>query len=125
MMFNKTLYEIAYQKLKSKPGNMTQGITSTTLDGFSIEVIEDIVLKMKDNSFKFSPGRRVMIPKPSGGERPLTVAPPRDKIVQEVMRMILEVIYEPSFSDNSHGFRAFKSCHTAMKQIFTTFGVAS
>ena len=123
MMYNKTLYEIAYQKLKSKPGNMTQGITP--LDGFSIEVIDDIIRKMRNESFQFSPGRRVMIPKASGGERPLTVAPPRDKIVQEVMRMILEVIYEPGFSNNSHGFRPLRSCHTAMKQIFTTFGVAS
>lgn len=125
LMYNKTLYEIAYQNLKSKPGNMTPGITPTTLDGFSTEVIDDIIDKMRNDSFQFTPGRRVMIPKASGGERPLTVAPPRDKIVQEVMRMILEVIYEPGFSNNSHGFRPFKSCHTALKQIFLTFGVAS
>jgi group II intron reverse transcriptase/maturase len=125
LMYNKTLYEIAYQNLKSKPGDMTPGITPTTLDGFSSEVISDIINEMKKDSFQFTPGRRVMIPKASGGERPLTVAPPRDKIVQEVMRMILEVIYEPVFSSNSHGFRPFKSCHTALKQIFQTFGVAS
>ena len=123
LMYNKTLYEVAYQNLKSKPGNMTPGITPTTLDGFSSEAIDDIISKMRDDSFQFTPGRRVMIPKASGGERPLTVA--RDKIVQEVMRMILEVIYEPGFSNNSHGFRPFRSCHTALKQVFLTFGVAS
>lgn len=104
---------------------MTPGITPTTLDGFSIEVIEEIIEKLKDESFSFSPGRRVMIPKASGGQRPLTVAPPRDKIVQEVMRMILEAIFESSFSPNSHGFRPGKGCHSALRQIFTTFGVAS
>ena len=126
LMYNKNLYEIAYNKLKSKPGNMTPGIIPTTLDGFSSEVIQEIILNMKNGTFKFKPRRRVQIPKASGiGSRPLTVAPPRDKIVQEVMRMILELIYEPNFSPNSHGFRANKSCHSAIKQIFTTFGVAT
>ena len=124
-MYNKTLYELAYFKLKSNPGNMTPGIVPTTLDGFSEEVIQDIINSLKNDTFKFSPGRRVQIPKASGGKRPLTVAPPRDKIVQEVMRMLLEAIYESSFSPNSHGFRANMSCHTALRQIFTTFGVAT
>lgn len=124
-MYNERLYEIAYDNLKSKPGNMTQGIIPTTLDGFSSEVIHGIIEELKEESFKFKPGRRVMIPKASGGERPLTVAPPRDKIVQEVMRMILEVIFESDFSQNSHGFRPNKSCHTALRQLYTTFGVAT
>lgn len=125
MMYNTKLYEMAYNNLKSNPGNMTPGITPTTLDGFSAEAIQEIIEKLRDDSFQFKPGRRVMITKASGGEIPLTVAPPRDKIVQEVMRMILEVIFEPSFSPNSHGFRSEKSCHTALKQIFTTFGSAT
>lgn len=125
LMFNERLFEIAYENLKSKPGNMTPGIIPTTLDGFSIEVIQGIIKELKGESFKFKPGRRVRIPKASGGERPLTVAPPRDKIVQEVMRMILEAIFESSFSENSHGFRPNKSCHTALRQIFTKFGVAT
>lgn len=90
-----------------------------------MEVIERIIEKLKDNSFKFCPGRRVEIPKASGGTRPLTIAPPRDKLVQEVMRMILEVIFEPTFSDNSHGFRPGRSCHTALKKIKERFGVAT
>ena len=124
-MFNAKLFEIAYNRLKSKPGNMTPGITPTTLDGFSLKIINEIIEKLKDESFRFSPGRRVSIPKASGGLRPLTVASPRDKIVQEVMRMILEAIFEPRFSPHSHGFRPGRGCHTALKQIFTTFGVAS
>lgn len=125
LMYIPALYEKAYYKIKSKPGNMTPGITPTTLDGFSSEVISDLIRKLKDESFQFSPGRRVSIPKSSGGSRPLTIAPPRDKIVQEVMRMILAAIFEPSFSPNSHGFRSGRSCHSALKQVFTTFGVAS
>jgi group II intron reverse transcriptase/maturase len=125
LMYNEQLYEIAYHKLKSNPGNMTPGINPTTLDGMSSEVLRKIIASLKDDSFQFSPSRRVNIPKSGGGTRPLTVAPPRDKIVQEVMRMILEAIFEPIFSDNSHGFRAKRSCHTALKQIKGQFGAAS
>jgi retron-type reverse transcriptase len=55
-------------------------------------------LSQNSGTFQFKPGRRIMIPKSKGGERPLTIAPPRDKLVQEVMRMILEIIFEPTFS---------------------------
>jgi retron-type reverse transcriptase len=81
---------------------------------------------MKDNSFQFKPGRRIMIPKSDGvSKRPLTIAPPRDKVVQEVMRMLLEAIFEPTFSNNSHGFRPNRGCHTALRQIKTQFVGAS
>lgn len=81
---------------------------------------------MKDGSFQFKTGRRIQIPKAgSRSTRPLTIAPPRDKIVQEVMRMILEVIFEPTFSSSSHGFRPNRSCHTALRQVKTQFGAAT
>lgn len=125
LMYDPILFEIAYEKLRSKPGKMTRGISPTTLDGMSMEVINEIISKLKENSFKFSPGRRVEIPKGSGGKRSLTIAPPRDKIVQEVMRMILEAIFEPTFSDQSHGFRPNRSCHTALKEVKEKYGVAT
>lgn len=125
LMYNEKLYEVAYKKLKSKPGNMTPGADQTTLDGVSQSTFRDIIKSLKDGSFQFSPGRKVNIPKSHGGTRTLTIASPRDKIVQEVMRMILEVIFEPTFSDNSHGFRINRSCHTALKQIKGEFGGAS
>lgn len=104
LLFDKEMFYVAYQKLKSKPGNMTQGILPTTLDGMSEEVVERIVNSLKDGTFKFQPGRRIHIPKANGGKRPLTIAPPRDKLVQECIRMILEAIYEPSFKESSRGF---------------------
>ena len=75
--------QLAYDNLKSKPGSMTPGLNPETLDGISIEALEELRKRLKDESFQFRPGRRVQIPKASGGTRPLTVAPPRDKIVQE------------------------------------------
>lgn len=121
LMFKEDLYIAAYEKIKSKPGNMTAGVDGTTLDEFSISTIRNIIDKMKNESFSFRGARRVLIPKANGKTRPLSVAPPTDKVVQEVMRMILEAIYEPTFSNNSHGFRAGKSCHTALKQIRDTW----
>lgn len=117
LMFKEDLYIAAYEKIKSKPGNMTAGADGTTLDEFSIRTIRNIIDKMEDESFSFRGARRVLIPKANGKTRALSVAPPTDKVVQEVMRMILEAIFEPTFSDNSHGFRSGRSCHTALKQI--------
>lgn len=124
LLYDKELYYTAYYKLKSKPGNMTPGINPTTLDGLSEEIIEEIIESLKNGTFKFNPGRRVMIPKDSGGKRPLTIAPPRDKLVQECIRMILEAIYEPSFSEYSHGFRPNRSCHTALRALRQKFVMA-
>lgn len=121
-MMNERMFEIAYYKLKSNPGNMTPGMNPTTLDGISSTVYKEIIKALKDESFQFEPGRRVNIPKSSGeGSRPLTVAPPRDKLVQELMRMILEAIFEPTFLDFSHGFRPKKGCHSALRQVKTQF----
>jgi group II intron reverse transcriptase/maturase len=111
------LLEIAYNNIKSNPGNMTPGIASETLDGFSHEALTRISNQLKNESFEFKPGRRVNILKENQGIRTLTMAPPRDKIVQEAMKIILEIIYEPHFSDSSHGFRPRKSCHSALKYL--------
>lgn len=125
LLYDKNLFLMAYNKLKSNPGNMTPGIQPTTLDGMSNEVIDGIIGSLKTGEFKFQPGRRVQIPKSNGKMRPLTIAPPRDKLVQECIRMILAAIFEPSFSETSHGFRNGKSCHTALKTISQKFGMAS
>lgn len=110
--------KLAYEKLKSKPGMMTQSVNRETLDGISIDALENISRSLKDGSFAFKPGRRIYIPKASGtGTRPLTIRPPRDKIVQEAIRTILEAVFEPNFSSSSHGFRPTKSCHTALRQV--------
>lgn len=124
LLYDKRLFYVAYDKLKSKPGNMTPGIVPTTLDGMSEEVISGIIEEINNRSFEFRPGRRVHIPKANGKTRPLTIAPPRDKLVQEGIRMILEAIYEPSFSQNSHGFRPNRSCHSALKMFNQKFRVA-
>jgi nicotine oxidoreductase len=121
-ILNSTFYLAAYEKLKSKPGSMTPGINPSTLDGMSLDEIKEIINSLRDESFKFFPGRLKNISKGKGlGTRPLVVGNPRDKLVQEVIRMVLEAIYEPLFHDNSHGFRPNRSCHSALRTIFTEF----
>jgi len=120
-MLDKNLFLIAYNKLKSKSGNMTPVISPETLDGMSNEVLDKIIDRLRSGKFQFSPSRRVYIQKKDGSKIPLSVGNPRDKIVQEVMRMILEAIYEPRFLDTSHGFRPKRGCHTALRTIFSRF----
>lgn len=113
-MYKKELYLKAYDKLKSKPGNMTTALYPETVDGISNQFFEEVINSMLNRSFKFKPIRRIMILKNLGGERPLTIASPRDKIVLECIRIILEKIFEPTFKESSHGFRIGHSCHTAL-----------
>ena len=120
-LLSPTMYQAAYYKIRSKPGSMTPGITPATLDGISMDEINKIIDSLKSEKFKFTPGRRIYIPKKSGKLRPLTIGNPRDKLVQEVIRMVLEAIYDPLFLATSHGFRKGYSCHTALRSIFTGF----
>ena len=121
LMYKEDLYIVAYERMKSKPGNMTAGTDKETLDGFSLETIRAIIHEMRTEQFQFKPVRTTFIPKANGKMRKLGIPCVRDKVVQEVMHMILEAIYDsphgPYFSDTSHGFRPSRSCHTALREI--------
>mgnify|MGYP001158130608 CR=1 FL=1 len=117
LLYSHELYVIAYERIKSKAGNMTAGSDGTTIDGFSNDAIYNIIDSMRNQSYRFNPAKRVEIPKANGKKRPLGIAPPRDKIVQEIIKTILEAIYEPRFSKDSHGFRENLGCHTALKEF--------
>lgn len=117
LLYNPSLYVMAYERLKSKPGNMTHGIDGQTLDGFSLETIQATIELMRTEQYQPTPVRRTYIPKAPGKWRPLGVPSPRDKVIQECVRLILEAMYEPIFSDHSHGFRPGRSCHTALESL--------
>lgn len=92
LMLDYDLHVVAYQKIKANQGNMTPGVDNETLDGISEESIRETISRLKDHSFKFRPSRREYIPKANGKLRPLGIPSPRDKVVQQVMVMILEAI---------------------------------
>jgi len=117
LMENPSLWEIAYANIYSNKGAMTKGISNVTLDGFSDERAVNIINLLKDGRYKFKPSKRVYIPKANGKLRPLGIPSGDDKLVQEVTRSILEEIYEPVFSESSHGFRPKRSCHTALRYL--------
>lgn len=121
-LYNPEFYLLAYQNIATSQGSMTAGADGRTLDGMSMERIERIIAKINDHSYQPNPARRVYIAKKnSKKKRPLGIPSTDDKLIQEVIRMILEAIYEPTFSNNSHGFRPKRSCHTALKEVVTLF----
>jgi group II intron reverse transcriptase/maturase len=120
-LFNPALYLRAYGRIYRRDGAMTPGVTSETVDGMSREKIDTIVADLRAERYRWSPVRRVEIPKRNGKLRPLGLPTWRDKLLQEVVRSILDAYFEPQFSDISHGFRPGRGCHTALTAIANTW----
>jgi group II intron reverse transcriptase/maturase len=117
-LYNRKLYLRAYSNLYSNAGAMTPGTTDETVDAMSQAKMDAIIESLRDETFRWTPVRRVYIPKRDGkSKRPLGIPVWKDKFVQEVIRMLLEAYYEPRFSDHSHGFRPGRGCHTALQEI--------
>ena len=114
---NPILWHEAYANIYANEGAITKGVNEITLDGFSQQRVMSIIARLKDGSYRFHPVRRTYVPKKNGKKRPLGISSGDDKLVQEVVRIILERIYEPVFDDHSHGFRSGRSPHTALEQI--------
>ena len=119
--FNPDFYMRAYQSLQSKQGNHSPGVDNQTIDGFSQKTIQTLITQLKAECYHPKPNRRKHIPKKRNKTqtRPLGIPCFNDKVVQEIIREILEVIYEPFFCETSHGFRPNHSCQTALYQIKT------
>jgi len=120
-LFNPQLYLLAYGRLYSNKGAMTPGVTAETVDGMSLGKIDRIIDALRHERYRFSPAKRIYIPKKSGKLRPLGLPPWSDKLVGEVVRLLLEAYYEPTFSDRSHGFRPGRGCHTALREVANTW----
>lgn len=113
---------LAYETIKSNPGNMSPGVDEISLDGLDLKYLENTRKKLRKGEYQFPAARRVMIPKPGKDEkRPLTVASPRDKIVQKAMQQVMEIEYDKIFLPTSHGFRPNKGVHTALQHVEAKF----
>jgi len=115
--YNPDMYLRAYAKLYKNKGAMTPGTTGETVDGMSLPRIERVIETIRNEKWKWPPVRRVYIDKPKGGKRPLGIPDWSPKVIQEIVRTILEAYYEPQFSDHSHGFRPNRGCQTALTEI--------
>ena len=120
-LFNPQLYLLAYGRIYANKGAMTPGATGETADGMSLGKIGRIIDALRHERYRFSPVKRVYIPKKNGKLRPLGLPPWSDKLVGEVVRLLLEAYYEPQFSDRSHGFRPGRGCHTALREVANTW----
>jgi group II intron reverse transcriptase/maturase len=121
LMENELLWFEAYARIYANKGALTKGVNNNTLDGFSTERVAALRAQLRSGTYRPKPTRRVFIPKANGKKRPLGLPTGDDKLVQEVVRILLERIYEPIFSEDSHGFRPARSTHTALQQIDDTW----
>ncbi len=116
-LYNPQLYLLAYGRLYSNDGALTPGVTGETVDGMALEKITIIIDALRSERFRWTPVKRVFIPKKNGKLRPLGLPTWSNKLVQEVIRLLLEAYYDVQFSDHSHGFRPHRGCHTALQEV--------
>lgn len=121
LMYNENLYATAYQNIAPNTGNCTKGADGQSIDGMSVKRIHNLIDRLKDESYRPYPAKRVYIPKKNAKKRPIGIPAFDDKLVQEVIKMVLEAIYEGHFEKCSHGFRPHRSCHTALASISEGF----
>ena len=116
-LFNRDLFLRAYGRIYRNDGAMTPGATPETVDAMSLEKIDAIIGVLRQERYRWTPVRRTYIPKKSGKLRPLGIPTWSDKLLQEVVRSLLNAYYEPQFSPHSHGFRPHRGCHTALGEV--------
>nr|WP_206458317.1 reverse transcriptase domain-containing protein [Anaerovorax sp. IOR16] len=120
-LYNRDFYLLAYQNIYANEGNMTKGTDGKTIDAMSLKRIDKLIESLKSERYQPNPSRRTYIPKKNGKMRPLGIPSFDDKLIQEIIRMMLQAIYEGYFEKSSHGFRPKKSCHTALDSIQKSF----
>ncbi len=120
-LFNPQLYLLAYGRIYSNKGAMTPGADAETADGMTLGKIERIIDALRHERYRFKPVRRLYIPKKDGKQRPLGLPSWSDKLLGEVVRLLLEAYYEPQFSEHSHGYRPRRGCHTALREVARTW----
>jgi group II intron reverse transcriptase/maturase len=118
LLFNRTLYLLAYGKIARNHGALTPGATPETADGMTLAKIDAIIEAVRFERYRWTPARRTYVPKANGKRRPLGLPSWSDKLLQEVLRLILDAYYDPQFSAHSHGFRRNRGCHTALQEVY-------
>lgn len=106
---------LAYKKVKKNGGAPgIDGMTVEEMLPYLKEHREEIVMAIRNGKYKPKPVRRIEIPKPDGGVRMLGVPTVIDRMIQQAIVLVLQPIFEPTFSDSSFGFRPGRSAHHAI-----------
>lgn len=122
LLFNRELYLTAYGRIYRNAGAMTKGATEETVDAMLLQKIDALIDAIRQEYYRWTPVRRVYIEKKHPmKKRPLGIPSWSDKLLQEVIRLILEAYYEPGFCPQSHGFRPERGCHTDLREIYQTW----
>src|SRR5581483_3078871 len=119
-LFNPDFYQLAYSTIYAKEGEMTRGVGEETIDGLSPRKVEEIIAQLRQEIYSPHPVKRASIPSRNGTLRPPGIPPLQDRLVQEIVRLLLQAVYEPVFKDASHGFRPGRCSHTALAQLKRT-----
>lgn len=117
LMYKKEIWFKAYANLYPAVNHLNKGKVNETIGGICLDAIE----QLKSGGFRFTILDKIDKPPSDRNKKPLEIFNLRDKLVLDVIRMILENVYEPIFSENSHGFRKGRSCHTALTEIKTSW----
>jgi group II intron reverse transcriptase/maturase len=120
-LYNINLYLTAYGRIYRNAGAMTPGVTEETVDAMSVERIRDIIAAVRQERYQWHAARRTYVPKKNGKKRPLGMPVWSDKLLAEVIRLILNAYCDVTFSEHSHGFRPERGCHTALREIYHTW----
>ncbi len=118
LLYHRPLYLLAYGKIARNHGALTPGATPETADGMTLAKIDTLIDALRHERYRWTPVRRTYIPKANGKQRPLGIPSWTDKLLQEVLRLILDAYYDPQFSDHAHGFRHGRGCHTALREVY-------
>ncbi len=117
LLHNTDILKVALYRVKSNSGGKTAGVDEQTKYTFDKTDFVDLQKSLKDGSYQPEIIRRVMIPKPQGGERPLGIPTFADRIVQETARLLLEPVTEAHFLPANVGFRPNRSQADALQPI--------
>jgi RNA-directed DNA polymerase len=110
----------AWQQVKANkgaPGVDGQAIEAIGAGGQEREMISKLQQQLRTQTYRFHPVRRVDIPKPKGGTRPLGIATVEDRVVQTAMKLVLEPIFEADFHPCSYGYRPKRDAKMASQAI--------
>ncbi|MEI5905672.1 reverse transcriptase domain-containing protein [Bacillus spongiae] len=118
LMYKKELWMKAYAKLSPNAEKLSKGEPEERIDSSGMQDINEIINHLKTERFRFVTGERV---RTNVRKKDVFFSEQKNRLVQEVMRMILESVFEPTFSNNSHGFREGRDNHTALSQIQKTW----